>query len=1446
MRSTDLSPSSKAKAAAQATPRPVTRGFSPRPYAGNVIAHAPVGLASPREQRQQQRASTISRTVTRAYQGKPGTNLADVQRYGFQGTAGLESNVQHNVQRQKKLDGLINKAAMGAHPSQFMPQMKAMKLTPEEKSYASSETARRGNINIARAQAADPWSSPRTYGLIAEGVGKGLGHMFEATTRLGTEATNPAALAAALAIQGPRGTARQASQDLKTISQINVRHPLDQGPWWLIGNAAMAAVPDLGVISKAGRAVGLGARAARAAEWADRGAVGADVPIHTFDEAKTARSLRARLNPRYADSGQILNARVRRGGQHVLGDITPQAWIKRADSVHTPEDVHKWARWYDEVKPLFDHVFGADSERVLRGFSASQANASPTSGLEATLKVIDKLRAGKTIHSREISAVVKGIEAGVKGQPIEKGIAAKLSDFIDSLQGAKTRTWMGHAPEGGAPTAIDVHALRDLGWVDSKLAGKLKKNFGLKQGKDFQIDSTGVASGARYERAVRKYQQITDYANKIGWHGRSDWTPRELQAVGWAGIQKFHGVEPQDLSMAIQRNTRTFSIPGAHPDDLRATVEGMGGYVQDAHHGSVSAVTSPGNMRAIGRQLARDHGASRAMWLSNKSKARHWQITIPHGNLTRPVLQQLRDLGFTEAHASSRELTLVGARGVGKSRLDFAKAEAIAKSVGGHGGLTQMEEFGARGARSRAAAARGEVLDRALGDGGRPVGEVGGAGKPGLLDHIDSAIHHITGGSTGTLSSGFNIGRNIAAEGEHGLLVSGAKAVGRGVKRLIGEERGAIGPLEQPAEEAPVEIPKGLRMLRDRQIAAVTRIEQHLQQMGAEDRTFVEKELRRRQGLLAKTDEKIAALGKPPEIPPAGPQTLGEAVGEAVQAAKPDVRAQQRGYTPHRAGIIEGAQKAQEDVIAGGGSEEAALQKYRAAFAGEYPKLHFSGFEHLGGSAEKEAILRKIRTSPMLDAFQSGNAREAVMRAYEGHMPRPFEVKLLEKVFPPADVSKLVVQAEHEEKKWKLWSDLLQIPRTMQSSTDVSALFRQALPVLTKRPDLWWQSIMASRGAITTRGEGVMAALTSDKAFRDWLTELAKDPAYAQFKSAGGAITKLPHADFQGGLHVEEAYGSALAEKLPLVGHSARQYTAYLDDLRLRMWKQYLPKTERDALKQIRGKGLSQEQIDQHLTKAHEDLARYINSMTGRGPLPGQALQSAAGALNAMFFSPRLLASRLDLLFSPVTYARATPFVRRQAIRSALQLLGVGVGVLYAAKKMGMSVGLDPTSADFGKIKVGDTRIDIWGGFRPIVVLLAQMKAGYITSSVSGKKEPLNTRQFGGQTDLAIFGRFLREKFSPNASFIADWLSGSDVVGQKFKWSQQWRRLIPMLAGDLIDTATYKGPHAPLGVVGAANVLGMGTATYGSRKNQTSLPSNFQPSQFQSGGFTPSQFTPSK
>lgn len=290
-------------------------------------------------------------------------------------------------------------------------------------------------------------------------------------------------------------------------------------------------------------------------------------PVHRIAREKQLKNLRAKTNLRFVEEGKPPNPVTKTtAGHHIAGEITPQDWAARVQHVFdSPQQIEEAARWYETFEPLFRKHFGKDADRVMRAFAVSQANASPSGGLASVLRAMHKIDRGEEVGSIG-SVVADSIERALKGEMVDKKMAAKLSDFTDALRGKKRRTWMGNRAAGGAPAPVDVWGLRDLGYIDkgllSRRGGQLKGG-GFNRAKQIEADhgidltklthTPGTAEGSRYERAAEKYQEITDHLNEIGFNGRNDWTPAQTQALGWSGIQRFFGNVPEDLVTAIEK-----------------------------------------------------------------------------------------------------------------------------------------------------------------------------------------------------------------------------------------------------------------------------------------------------------------------------------------------------------------------------------------------------------------------------------------------------------------------------------------------------------------------------------------------------------------------------------------------------------------------------------------------------------------------------------------------------------------------------------------------------------------------------------------------------------------------------------------------------------------------------------------------------------------------------
>ena len=233
-----------------------------------------------------------------------------------------------------------------------------------------------------------------------------------------------------------------------------------------------------------------------------------------------------------------------------------------------------------------------------------------------------------------------------------------------------------------------------------------------------------------------------------------------------------------------------------------------------------------------------------------------------------------------------------------------------------------------------------------------------------------------------------------------------------------------------------------------------------------------------------------------------------------------------------------------------------------------------------------------------------------------------------------------------------------------------------------------------------------------------------------------------------------------------------------------------------------------------HDEKVLHDIGKVVNAATGRGAF--QSHEELGAALNTVFFAPRLMLSRINYL-NPAWYVRLSKPARREALRGLFATAGGVMGGLELANQIpGVSVGLDPASADFGKIKVGDTRIDIAGGFQQYIRLAGELGTHTYESSTTGKRTDLLHPRFGEQSEWDVALGFLTNKANPLISLVHGLSAGK---GQSGVSQQVYQHFVPLIVQDAIDL--YRDPvHGMNGIEAAMGgygleAFGLGLQTYG-------------------------------
>lgn len=508
---------------------------------------------------------------------------------------------------------------------------------------------------------------------------------------------------------------------------------------------------------------------------------------------------------------------------------------------------------------------------------------------------------------------------------------------------------------------------------------------------------------------------------------------------------------------------------------------------------------------------------------------------------------------------------------------------------------------------------------------------------------------------------------------------------------------------------------------------------------------------------------------------------LGKQVREGLRGAKTARTEQDKLYSVERGKRAGAADQAMKD-LGGVAGYEAALGHLK----GELPKLQFGGFENFD-QAGLDALFTHVQNHPTLRPFEKLRTQGALLNVLDGKVPTKSELGLLSQVFGREVSGRIAQSIPLIAKAKNLGIELWNVPRSLMSSFDLSAPFRQGLVSGVAHPKLFAQNFGP-----------MFKAFGSENAYRSIMDDIASRPSFPKMQTAGLSLTDLGTLDQR-----EEQFVSNLAEHIPVIGRgvraSGRAYTGFLTKMRADVFDSLVQSAEAQGL----------DTTDEKLLTS---IARYVNSATGRGDLG--ALQKHAVTLNSVFFSPRLLASRVNFL-NPVYYAKLDPFARREALKAARNLVGTVGTVLTLAKLGGADVNTDPRNADFAKMKFGNTRIDVLGGFQQPVRLLAQLFSGKIVSSTTGKTLNLGPQGPGKLSRKDIVQRFLEQKLSPSPSLINDWFKGTDFADKPFSWkSATVQRTIPLLAQDVYSLYQQEGLLPAVGGAGIGT-FGLGIQTYG-------------------------------
>jgi len=542
----------------------------------------------------------------------------------------------------------------------------------------------------------------------------------------------------------------------------------------------------------------------------------------------------------------------------------------------------------------------------------------------------------------------------------------------------------------------------------------------------------------------------------------------------------------------------------------------------------------------------------------------------------------------------------------------------------------------------------------------------------------------------------------------------------------------------------------------------------------------------------------------------------------ALEEAGPLTKEQAKIYSDELAERLAKMAKVETPGIAG-------YFQRRATLAGRMKRVQIKPLSTTLSSEELNLLVNTIEGNADLLPLQVDNAIEGLLDLYSGRVPQPNKIRLLKTVFGGEFEDSLINLAARTRGPIGKVNDFM---RSIITSNDFSAPGIQGRKFISY-PEYWTSFSKQFKAWGSKAGhDAIQDSIMSHPNFvRPRLGELIK-----KGKNRGKQRVQPSVAD-RAGLDLtdlignkEEKFRSTFAERwVPGVMRSERAYVSFLNKLRADMFNR-LVKESADTIPDI----LTNE-------KALKEIGTLINDATGRGSL-GRWGNKHQQILNDVFFAPKLQAGRVRMwarVFNPKFYTETNPVVRKTALRSLITSTSLGITVGELARLGGAQVSNDPTSADFRKIRLGDTRVDVLGGEAPYMVAVARMILGKTTSSVSETTTALRENvvpyvgpeieadreagAFGAMTSGKILAQFAANRTSPLVSLAINLLFDSYFPGGSLEsvgiedplLNDLADKVVPIMVQDIIELMEEDPGLLPLAVPAAFGLANI--QTYGRR-----------------------------
>lgn len=348
---------------------------------------------------------------------------------------------------------------------------------------------------------------------------------------------------------------------------------------------------------------------------------------------------------------------------------------------------------------------------------------------------------------------------------------------------------------------------------------------------------------------------------------------------------------------------------------------------------------------------------------------------------------------------------------------------------------------------------------------------------------------------------------------------------------------------------------------------------------------------------------------------------------------------------------------------------------------------------------------------------------------------------------------------------------------------------RQGLPALPNYPKAWTASV----------GDA-WRAYWDDDAARAIALDMEKVPFFGTDTSVlvGNKVVSVPsfaeglglRSDFEvpGFEGLDDTLIASLVRQFPGFDNSERAMRTGMTSLGARIYAEN-----------------AQDMIDRGVTDPgqYKQMLDHVKHLIGYGDVPTSLKGFSDG-----FYSLRNLFARLQTFTDPITMSgRARQVAFRDMVRfvsSEMALMGVARAI---GRSSGMwSVEMDPRDSDFGKLRIGDTRIDLTGGFGTMYRLVAR------TGDAIGNPDSEYT-----QADInKEFLNFFRNKTAPIPSLAISYFTDQDPSDPRkpFTFDETTlQKFLPFALQDVAE-AMSAGEFDKAAMLGGMGWIGLGSQNY--------------------------------